>query len=131
MKKLLLLLVIVGLGLTVNAQKFKPFYISFNIEDVTGSDTTIYRSMQSAGPLGFILDSATYTGTGATLDLLVSNSDTMIYSPYVHKDLPFTLDGNSQPFEKSYMPFRFLGFKITFNSTSAGAIRIYGNVKFY
>jgi len=111
-------------------QKFKEYYFEVDISTLSGADTSIVQSLPAAGPIEVFLDSSTYTGSGGTLDIQGTPTDSTIAVSITHADLPYTITTDAHRFVKEYFASRRIVFKITKNSFTAGTVRLYLTVKY-
>jgi len=120
MKKLLFLLVMSALFIGVFSQQRHTHFV---LTVPAGTDTNYVMAAYTHVPIGFSFSYKRFDDTDATLDIGERpHQDSLIFNRMytVDSSLPFTLADSTVAFEKAMFNFKYIVFKLTKGSVTAG-----------
>ena len=128
MKKLILIFSLAVCFLTANCQ----FQKSFDMSEISGTDTTFFYSWYTQFPWELQVDYSTLDADDATIDI-GSSMDGTLYTSYDLTDMPYILNTAVKTsltvFSREGFSATNLGIKITKGTVTTGVLTIKGRNK--
>ena len=127
MKKIILILAVLFVGLSSQAQR--SFELDFDMSTISGTDTTLYFSWFTDEGWSMQYDWSDFNADDAIIDWGQSNNDS-VYVPFINDSLPYTINTavktNDMIYSRIGHSSNNIVCKITKGSVTSGTLYIRG-----